>query len=106
MAHKLPSSEGYKLHRFSFFFVLLAQLWNLAPILLAAIFVGRSDRYDGWEIIGTSFAAIALSVYTLIYTLSFRFWLLEDEIVIKKGFFDRTLRHIPRYNAPPARVCW
>ena len=95
MAHKLPSSEGYKLHRFSFFFVLLAQLWNLAPILLAAIFVGRSDRYDGWEIIGTSFAAIALSVYTLIYTLSFRFWLLEDEIVIKKGFFDRTLRHIP-----------
>ena len=95
MARDLPTSEGSRLHRFSFFFVLLAQLWSLAPLLLAAIFLGRSDRYDGWEMIGTGVAAIVLSAYSLIYTLSFRFWLLDDEIVIKKGFFDRTLRHIP-----------
>jgi len=95
MARDLPESEGSRLHRFSFFFVLLGQLWSLAPLLIAAIFLGRSDRYDGWEIIGTGVAAIALSAYSLVYTLSFRFWLLDDEIVIKKGFFDRTLRHIP-----------
>ena len=95
MARNLPAGEGSRLHRFSFFFVLLARLWNLAPLLLAAFFLGRSDRYDGWELIGTVSAAVALSLYSLIYTLSFRFWLLDDEIVIKKGIFDRTLRHIP-----------
>jgi putative membrane protein len=95
MARDLPSSEGSRLHRFSFFFVLLAQLWGFAPLLLAAFFVGRSDRYDGWEFIGTGVGALALSAYSLVYTLSFRYWLLDDEIVIKKGFFDRTLRHLP-----------
>jgi putative membrane protein len=95
VALDLPAGEGAKLNRFSFFFVLLAQLWNLAPLILAALLVGRSDRTDSWEMIGTGVGALALSLYSLIYTFSFRYWLLADEIIIKKGFFDRTLRHIP-----------
>ncbi len=91
---ELPSQAPERLHPLSALFVLASQLWTLWPFLLVALVAGlRKD--DGWEFGGVIFGAIALTLYSVFNTFSLRYWVLPDEILIKEGLFDRTLRHIP-----------
>jgi putative membrane protein len=95
MSASAPKRPGERLHALSWLFVLMAQLWNLLPLLLTVLIAGRLGKNDGWELIATVLAAITLSAYSMFYTFSFRFWVEADEIVVKEGLFDRTLRHVP-----------
>jgi putative membrane protein len=95
MSGSAPTRDGERLHALSWLFVLMAQLWNLLPLLLTVLIAGRLGKNDGWELIATLIAAVTLSAYSMFYTFSFRFWVEADEIVVKEGLFDRTLRHVP-----------
>ena len=88
-------SQGERLHSFSWLFVLIAQLWNLIVPLTLVLVAGSMDEDDGWETFFALTAAFVLSAYSLFYTLTFRFWVASDELVVKEGLFNRTLRHVP-----------
>ena len=88
-------SPGERLHGFSWLFVLIAQLWNLIVPLTLVLVAGSMDEDDGWETFFALTAALVLSAYSLFYTLTFRFWVVSDELVVKEGLFNRTLRHVP-----------
>jgi putative membrane protein len=91
---ELPAQAPERLHPLSALFVLASQLFTLWPFLLVALVAGlRKD--DGWEFGGVLVGALALTLYSIFNTLSMRYWVLPDEILIKEGLFDRTLRHIP-----------
>ena len=95
MSATLPSRPGESLHSLSWVFVLLAQLWNLFPLLFTIVLAGRLGKNDNWELAATLVAAVALSAYSMFYSYTFRFWVEDDEIIVKEGLFDRTLRHVP-----------
>ena len=80
-----------RLHPWSWLFVLLTQLRQvLIPLVVLFVF-GRGDR---WELFGVA-AAVGLSLYSLIYSIGFRYRLLGDELIVREGIFNRTERHIP-----------
>ena len=60
-----------------------------------SISAGRMSKDDGWEMFFALLAAIVLSAYALFYTQTFRFWVTGDELIVKEGLFNRTLRHVP-----------
>ncbi len=88
-------NPGERLHSFSWLFVLIAQIWNLIVPLALVVIAGRMDKDDGWQSLLALVAALALSAYSLFYTLTFRFWVTTDELIVKEGLFNRTLRHVP-----------
>ncbi len=80
-----------RLHPFSWLFVLLTQLRHAAlPLLLLLVF-GRGEWWELAALVG----AFGLALYSLIYSLGFRYRLGEDELLVREGIFDRTERHIP-----------
>ena len=91
----IQKSAGERLHSFSWLFVLIAQIWNLIVPLTLVFVAGRMDKDDGWQTLLALLAALALSAYSLFYTKTFRFWVTADELIVKEGLFNRTLRHVP-----------
>ena len=89
------SNAGERLHSFSWLFVLIAQLWNLIVPLTLVFVAGSMGKDDGWETFFALLAALMLSAYSLFYTQTFRFWVASDELIVKEGLFNRTLRHVP-----------
>ena len=89
------NNSGERLHSFSWMFVLIAQLWNLIVPLTLVLVAGSMSKDDGWETFFALLAALVLSAYSLFYTLTFRFWVASNELVVKEGLFNRTLRHVP-----------
>ena len=89
------NNSGERLHSFSWLFVLIAQLWNLIVPLTLVLVAGSMSKDDGWETFFALLAALVLSAYSLFYTLTFRFWVASNELVVKEGLFNRTLRHVP-----------
>jgi putative membrane protein len=92
---ELLPNEGEKLHALSWLFVLIAQLLNLLGPILLVLVAGRMSKDDGWQTLIALIAAAALSAYSLFYTRTFRFWIASDELIVKEGLFNRTLRHVP-----------
>lgn len=95
MQLQVTQNAGERLHSFSWLFVLIAQLWNLIVPLMLVLVAGRMSKDDGWEIFFALLAALVLSAYALFYTQTFRFWVVSDELIVKEGLFNRTLRHVP-----------
>ncbi len=94
-AQRIELTGGERLHAFSWLFVLVAQLWNLIVPLTLVLVAGRMSKDDGWETFFALSAALVLSAYSLFYTQTFRFWMASDELIVKEGLFNRTLRHVP-----------
>jgi putative membrane protein len=83
--------EERRLHPLSWLFVLLTQLRHgLLPLLVLLLF----GRGEWWEL-GVVFAAVALAMYSLVFSLGFRYRLDADELIVREGLIDRTERHIP-----------
>jgi putative membrane protein len=80
-----------RLHPFSWLFVLLGQLRQMALPLVALLVFGRGEW---WELLGVV-AAVALAAHAFVVSLSFRYWLGTRELVVREGLFDRTERHVP-----------
>lgn len=80
-----------RLHPFSWLFVLIARLRPFVIPLLVLLFFGRGEQWELYGIIG----AVALSLYSLIYSFSFRYRIGKDQLLVREGIFSRTERHIP-----------
>jgi putative membrane protein len=70
-----------RLHPFSWLFVLLTQLRQMALPLVALLVFARGDR---WELLGLV-SAVGISLYSLVYSFGFRYRLGRDELVVREG---------------------
>jgi putative membrane protein len=95
MSAEIPTTPGEKLHGLSWLFVMIAQiLSNIFPIAVLLV-AGSSKNDSDWELYLAGAGIIFVTAYSLFYTLTFRFWVETNEIIVKEGLFDRTLRHVP-----------
>jgi putative membrane protein len=82
-----------RLHPLSWLFLLLAQLRQFAIPLIALLLFGTGgDR--PWELIGAA-SAVLLALGAVLQYFSYRFRIEADELTIRSGIFQRTVRHIP-----------
>lgn len=87
-----PIDNGERrLHPFSWLFVLITKLRPMLFPILVLLFLGRGER---WELFG-ALGAVALSVYSLVYSFSFRYRIGRDALLVREGIFSRTERHVP-----------
>jgi putative membrane protein len=84
-----------RLHPMSWLFLLLAQLRQFAVPLIALLVFGRAgERAGAWELIGV-IAAFVLALGAVLQYFTYRFRIQGDELSIRSGIFQRSLRHIP-----------
>lgn len=81
-----------RLHRWSWLFTLLVQLREFALPLLALLFFGRGGD---WQEAAAAVAAVGLSLAAVVRYHTYRFSIGADELVIRSGLFQRTVRHLP-----------
>lgn len=86
-----PARPELRLHPWSWLFVLLTRLRPFVLPALVLLFVGSGST---WELYGAGFAVV-LAIYSLIYSLWFRYRLDDDELVVREGVLFRTVRHVP-----------
>jgi putative membrane protein len=80
-----------RLHPLSWLFVLLLQLKQFAFPLIILLFTGRGDRNELWPLIGIA----VLAVYSIFQYFTYRYRILDNELVVRSGVFQKTVRHIP-----------
>lgn len=80
-----------RLHPFSWLFVLITQLREVALPLIVLLLFGRGEWWEFMAIVG----AVVLALYSLVYSFGFRYRIGDDELLVREGIFDRTERHIP-----------
>lgn len=89
----LPMSEDERqrrLHPLSWLFVLILQLRQFAFPLIILLFTGRGERYELWPLIGVA----ALAIYSIFQYFTYRYRVLDDELVVRSGVFQKSVRHI------------
>jgi putative membrane protein len=86
-----PEDADRRLHPFSWLFVLINQLRPMLYPVLLLLFLGRGEQWELFGILG----AVGLSLYSLVYSFSFRYRIGHDSLVVREGIFSRTERHIP-----------
>ena len=90
---ELPMSEDERqrrLHPLSWLFVLIVQLRQFAFPLIILLFTGRGESYEFWPLIGVA----ALAVYSVFQYFTYRYRVLDDELVVRSGVFQKSVRHI------------
>lgn len=83
--------DGGRLHPFSWLFVLITQLREVAFPLIVLLLFGRGEWWELVALVG----AVLLAAYSLVYSFGFRYRIGEGELTVREGIFDRTERHIP-----------
>ncbi len=92
LAAPVPALEKQRrLHPLSWLFVLILQLKQFAFPLIILLFTGRGDRHELWPLIGVA----ALAVYSIFQYFTYRYRVLDDELVVRSGVFQKSVRHIP-----------
>ena len=86
-----PDDGERRLHPWSWMFVLLTQLRPWVLPLLAFLVLGRGAS---WELYG-AFGAVVLALYSLVYSIGFRYRIGDGELVVREGIVFRSERHIP-----------
>lgn len=87
-----PEAGGERrLHPFSWLFVLITQLREVALPLIVLLLFGRGEWWEFMAIVG----AVVLALYSLVYSFGFRYRIGDGELRVREGIFDRTERHIP-----------
>ena len=79
--------EG-RLHPFSWMFVLLTQLRQVALPLVFLLFFGRGEWWELFALVGAG----ALALYSLIYSFGFRYRIGAGELVVREG--DASREHL------------
>ena len=85
-----------RLHPASFLFAVGGQLRQMLQFLVPGLIVlfttgGTENRWEGWLVIGI----VPFAVSALVRSLSYRYTLSDDELIVRTGFFFRNVRHIP-----------
>jgi putative membrane protein len=86
-----PGGDERRLHPFSWLFVLITQLREVALPLIVLLLFGRGEWWEFLAIVG----AVLLAAYSLIYSFGFRYRIGDGELRVREGLIDRTERHIP-----------
>ncbi len=87
-----PAAElQRRLHPLSWLFVLLLQLKQFALPLIILLFTGRGDRNELWPLIGVAL----LAIYSIFQYFTYRYRVLDNELIVRSGVFQKTVRHIP-----------
>ena len=92
--HARPSSKSEnqrRLHPLSWLFVLLVQLKQFAFFLIVLLFTGRGDRNELWPLIGVA----VLAIYSVFQYFTYHYRVLDSELIVRSGVFQKTVRHIP-----------
>lgn len=88
----VPATEKQRrLHPLSWLFVLLLQLKQFALPLIILLFTGRGDRNELWPLIGVA----ALAVYSIFQYFTYHYRVLDSELIVRSGVFQKSVRHIP-----------
>jgi putative membrane protein len=87
----LESEKLRRLHPMSWLFVLVLQLKQFALPLIILVFTGQGDRNEFWPLIGVA----ALAIYSVFQYFTYRYRVLEDELIVRSGVFQKSVRHIP-----------
>ena len=83
--------EGQRrLHPLSWLFVLILHLKQFAFPLIILLFTGKGDRNELWPLIGVA----ALAIYSIFQYFTYRYRVLDDELVVRSGVFQKSVRHI------------
>lgn len=91
-AARLGAGAERRLHPLSWIFVLLGQLKGFAVPLVALLVFGRDqDRWQWWGLVAVGLLTLAAVVRYYTY----RFRIDADELVIRSGLLQRTVRHMP-----------
>jgi uncharacterized membrane protein YdbT with pleckstrin-like domain len=102
MTDALPAG---RLHPWSWVFHAIRALREVALPALVFMVVGRKDAF-GPLVVG-AVAAIMLIAWGILRSRTFRYELLERELLVREGFFVRETRHVPfarvQAAAPSAR---
>lgn len=80
------------LHPLSFLFVFAKGFKHVALPIVALVFFGRQTK--SWELFVILPVLVGVSI-AYIRSRAFRYQVGEDELVLREGVLDRTLRHIP-----------
>ena len=86
-----PRGDERRLHPFSWLFVLITQLREVALPLIVLLLFGRGEWWEFMALVG----AVLLAAYSLVYSFGFRYRIGDGELTVREGLFDRTERHIP-----------
>ena len=90
MTDALPAG---RLHPWSWVFHAIRALREVALPALVFMVVGRKDAFG--PLVGGAVAAIMLIAWGILRSRTFRYELLERELLVREGFFVRETRHVP-----------
>jgi putative membrane protein len=90
MTDTLPAD---RLHPWSWVFHAIRALREIALPALVFMVVGRKDAFG--PLIGGAVAAILLVAWGILRSRTFRYELLERELLVREGLFVRETRHVP-----------
>lgn len=94
MGSDTAAPDERRLHPLSWLFVLITQMRHaLVPILFLLLVGGGDGEY--WGAISAAVGAVLLALYAVVYSFGFRYAIGADELVIREGIIDRTVRHLP-----------
>jgi putative membrane protein len=82
------------------FWEAIKRLW---PILLLSLFRGESGKFDKYEIIGVGIMILVL-IAGAIRFFYFRFYIVENELIIKKGWLKKETLVIPLNRVQSVRI--
>lgn len=82
------------------FWEAIKRLW---PILLLSLFRGESGKFDKYEIIGVGIMVLVL-IAGAVRFFYFRFYIVENELVIKKGWLKKETLVIPLNRVQSVRI--
>lgn len=80
-----------KLHDASPIFYFIDTVKSFALVIIFAFFATTPDSWEMWALAGGAFFVIP----QIIRARFFKYWLLEEELVVKSGVFFKQERHIP-----------
>ncbi len=90
----MPSER--RLHPASFLFAIAGQLRQILQFFIPGLILffstgATGNRWEGWLVIGI----VPVGLAALVRSLSYRYTLSEDELIVRTGFIFRNVRHIP-----------
>jgi putative membrane protein len=90
----MPSER--RLHPASFLFAIGGQLRQILQFFIPGVILffssgATGNRWEGWLVIGIVPVALA----AVVRSLSYRYTLSDDELIVRTGFIFRNVRHIP-----------
>ncbi len=91
----LPLGDGRPLHWASPLYELVFHLANMIPTMLGLGLAASSERFAIWGVAGMIVMGVATIIYSVFAARRIRYWITDEDLVIRSGIIGRTVRRIP-----------